>query len=96
MATMTFNDYAQKIHGMNNFLNILNSYGILYKKENSRYKAICPLHNEKTPSFFIFEEDNKAKFKCFGCGKSGDIIEFVQNKENISRSVYLCNNKYNR
>ena len=40
MATMTFNDYAQKIHGMNNFLNILNSYGILYKKENSRYKAI--------------------------------------------------------
>lgn len=85
MATMTFNDYAQKIHGMNNFLNILNSYGILYKKENSRYKAICPLHNEKTPSFFIFEEDNKAKFKCFGCGKSGDIIEFVQNKENISK-----------
>ena len=74
MATMTFNDYAQKIHGMNNFLNILNSYGILYKKENSKYKANIPLQKEKNPDFFKIEEDNKGKIKWFGLCKRGDII----------------------
>jgi DNA primase len=38
-------------------------------------KALCPFHNEKTPSFSIKSEDNI--FKCFGCGEGGDAIDFV-------------------
>lgn len=85
MTTMTFDDYAKKIHGLNDFLSILDIYGINYKKENNRYNANCPLHTDKTPSFFVYEENKKAKYKCFGCNKSGDIIDFVQEKENISK-----------
>lgn len=38
-------------------------------------KALCPFHNEKTPSFSIKGEENI--FKCFGCGEGGDAIDFV-------------------
>lgn len=82
---MTFESCVEKIHGLNDFLSILDTYGISYKKEGNRYNANCPLHTEKTPSFFVYEEKNKAKFKCFGCNKGGDIIDFIQEKENISK-----------
>lgn len=41
---------------------------------NGRYKGKCPFHNEKNPSFTIFENN---KFKCFGCQKTGDSIDYV-------------------
>lgn len=46
-----------------------------YIKLDSKFKAICPFHDEKTPSFSL--NRNKNFFKCFGCGKTGDAIEFV-------------------
>lgn len=39
-------------------------------------KGLCPFHEEKTPSFFA--ADKRGRFKCFGCGESGDIFDFVQ------------------
>ncbi len=42
---------------------------------DSHWKALCPFHQEKTPSFSVKREDNI--FKCFGCGESGDAIDFV-------------------
>ena len=41
-------------------------------------KACCPFHNEKTPSFFI--DDSAGRYRCFGagCGKSGDVIQFIE------------------
>lgn len=46
------------------------------------YKACCPFHNEKTPSFTI--NDEKQFYHCFGCGAHGDVIGFVMNHDNIS------------
>lgn len=46
------------------------------------YKAPCPFHNEKTPSFTI--NDQKGFFHCFGCGAHGDVIGFVMRLENLS------------
>jgi DNA primase len=46
------------------------------KKAGSNYKGVCPFHNEKTPSFIVSE--SKQIFTCFGCGASGDVIEFVK------------------
>lgn len=54
------------------------------QKAGSNYKALCPFHNENTPSFYV--NDEKGIFKCFGCGKTGDAITFVQLYENISFS----------
>lgn len=56
---------------------ILNSFGIKYKK-----KCLCPLHDERTPSFIIFKKTNT--WKCFGCGKGGDNITFVKQKLNCN------------
>ncbi|MDR1365876.1 MAG: DNA primase [Holosporales bacterium] len=44
--------------------------------------AICPFHQEKTPSCKV--DDGKGFFYCFGCGASGDAIEFVRKTENLS------------
>lgn len=51
------------------------------KKAGSSYKGLCPFHNEKTPSFVVY--DTKQFFNCFGCGASGDVIEFVQRYNNL-------------
>ena len=50
-------------------------------KSGTNYKALCPFHNEKTPSFIVNTEKNT--FNCFGCGKSGDIFSFVMEKYKI-------------
>lgn len=46
------------------------------------YKARCPFHNEKTPSFMVSKE--KQIWHCFGCSKGGDLISFVQEYEGLS------------
>lgn len=46
------------------------------------YWASCPFHDEKSPSFHIIEPEGK--FKCFGCGASGDVLDFIAKIENIS------------
>ena len=45
-------------------------------KEGSRYVGLCPFHDEKHPSFYV--TPSKGIFKCFGCGKVGDVINFIQ------------------
>jgi len=49
---------------------------IKLEKAGSNFKAKCPFHNEKTPSFFI--STNRNTYYCFGCGAKGDIFSFVQ------------------
>lgn len=45
------------------------------------YKACCPFHKEKTPSFTI--NDDKQFYHCFGCGEHGDVIDFVMKHDNV-------------
>lgn len=45
----------------------------------SNYTGLCPFHNEKTPSFMV--SDTKQIFKCFGCGKGGNVITFAMEYE---------------
>jgi DNA primase len=52
------------------------------RKAGSRFKGLCPFHQEKTPSFHV--DPDKGFFKCFGCGKAGDIISFVRETEQLS------------
>ena len=49
------------------------------KKTGVNLSGLCPFHIEDTPSFFVFNE----RFKCFGCGESGDVIDFVQKYYNL-------------
>ena len=51
------------------------------KRAGSQYRANCPFHNEKTPSFYV--NPARQSFHCFGCGKGGDAIAFVRDHENL-------------
>ncbi len=51
------------------------------KKAGIYYKAPCPFHREKTPSFMVNAE--KQIWKCFGCGKGGDVFSFLEEMEGL-------------
>ncbi len=52
------------------------------KRAGREYKALCPFHKEKTPSFTI--NDEKGFFHCFGCGAHGDVIGFTMDYERLT------------
>lgn len=51
------------------------------KRSGATYKACCPFHKEKTPSFNV--NPNQQYFKCFGCGEGGDVITFVMKSQGM-------------
>lgn len=61
-------------------VDVISSY-LPLKKRGRHFLANCPFHQEKTPSFTVSPE--LQIFKCFGCGKAGDIFTFVQEYERI-------------
>lgn len=52
------------------------------KRTGTNFKGLCPFHNEKTPSFVV--SDTKQLFTCFGCGATGDVIEFIKRYYNLT------------
>lgn len=52
------------------------------KKRGVNYLGLCPFHNEKTPSFTV--SPAKGIFKCFGCGKGGNSVNFIMEHEHLS------------
>jgi DNA primase len=52
------------------------------RRRGANYIACCPFHNEKTPSFSV--SPSKGIFKCFGCGKAGNVVRFIMEHEQLS------------
>lgn len=57
------------------------------KKAGRIYKALCPFHAEKTPSFTV--DPDRRTYKCFGCSEGGDVFTFLEKKEGLSRAEAL-------
>src|SRR6266542_22299 len=51
------------------------------RKAGRHLKGLCPFHNEKTPSFYVYPD--QGTFHCFGCGKGGDVFTWVQETEKL-------------
>lgn len=64
-----------------NIVDVISSYIGQLQKAGSNYKCRCPFHQENSPSFMI--NPQLQIFKCFGCGKGGDVIKFIQEIERI-------------
>ena len=71
---------SQEIESRIAILDIVNRY-VQTKKVGANFKALCPFHHERTPSFIISPAKNIAK--CFSCGKGGGPINFLKEIENI-------------
>ena len=80
MAGFIANEILNEIKDRGDIVDIIGRY-VNLKRTGSNYKGLCPFHNEKTPSFVVSAE--KQIFTCFGCGKSGDAITFLQEYNNI-------------
>ncbi|MDR0404317.1 MAG: DNA primase [Oscillospiraceae bacterium] len=65
----------------NNIVSVASSY-MNFKKSGRNLVGLCPFHNEKTPSLFIYPESDS--FYCFGCGVGGSVITFLEKAENLS------------
>lgn len=68
---------------------------VTLKKRGVNYLGLCPFHNEKTPSFTV--SPAKGIYKCFGCGKGGNAVNFVMEHESLSfyEAIKYLATKYN-
>ena len=77
------NDLKTQIKNTVDLKAYLEKEGIIFrKKSGSNWQALCPFHNEKTPSFTV--SDTSQSYHCFGCGKHGDIFSYIQETESVS------------
>ena len=73
-------DIIEEIRTGNDIVAVISEY-IKLEKKGKNYFGLCPFHREKTPSFCVVPADQF--YYCFGCGKGGNVIQFVMSIENL-------------
>ena len=81
MGGLIPDEIIDRILGQADVVEVIQSYMPL-KRSGRNFKALCPFHDEKTPSFMVHPE--KGIYKCFGCGKGGNVIHFVMEREHLT------------
>lgn len=70
----------EEIKLKNDIADVVSNY-VTLKRAGSNMTGLCPFHNEKTPSFIVFNAAQN--FHCFGCGVGGDVVTFIRRVENL-------------
>ncbi len=83
-----------RIYAAADIVEVVGDY-VTLKRAGTSFKACCPFHNEKTPSFVV--TPSKGIFKCFGCGKAGNAVTFIMEHENLTypEALKVLAKKYN-
>lgn len=72
---------TENIKQSHNIVDYINQYVPLKPSGSGEFKALCPFHSEKTPSFTVSEK--KQFYYCYGCGATGDLIKFVETYQGV-------------
>lgn len=75
-------DFAQEVKAAADIVTVIGAHVRLRRQGADRYTGLCPFHSEKTPSFSV--HGRLQFYKCFGCGKSGDVITFLMDLQGLS------------
>src|SRR5438094_8300498 len=78
---MRENSAVDQVRAAVDIVQVIGRY-VNVKKAGRTFKALCPFHTEKTPSFVIFPETGR--WHCFGCGEGGDAFSFVMKVDNLT------------
>ena len=77
---MLSDDFLMELRSRNSIEQVISPY-VQLRRRGKNLVGLCPFHNEKTPSFTVYPENQS--FYCFGCGAGGEIISFVRRINNI-------------
>jgi len=93
VASRYRDDLLRRIQSVSDIVDVVSQY-LPLRKAGKSFKALCPFHQEKTPSFIVNPE--LQIFKCFGCGKGGDVFSFIMAYERVSfpEAVRIVAEKY--
>ncbi|HBA84990.1 MAG TPA: DNA primase [Verrucomicrobia bacterium] len=80
MSKIIPKDVIETIRMQNDIVDVLGSY-LQLKRAGGTYKALCPFHKEKTPSFNV--NPQRQIYHCFGCGAGGDVFKFIMEHERV-------------
>ena len=75
-------DFAQHVKSSVDIVRVVGEYVRLRKQGANRHVGLCPFHTEKTPSFSVHEV--LQIYKCFGCGKGGDVFNFLMESQGLT------------
>lgn len=74
-------EVIEEIRSRCNIVDVIRGFIPIKKAGGGVWKALCPFHNEKTPSFTISEQ--RGRYHCFGCGAGGDAFKFIMEWEKV-------------
>ncbi len=75
-------DFAQEVKAAADIVTVVGAHVRLRQQGGNRFIGLCPFHSEKTPSFTV--HGGLQIYKCFGCGKSGDVFNFLMEIQGLS------------
>lgn len=79
---MISEETISQVRNASDIVEVVSEFVPNLKRSGKDFKAHCPFHQEKTPSFMV--SPSKGIFHCFGCGAGGDVFKFVMQMENCS------------
>ncbi len=80
MAGLVPEDIVQRIKDESDIAMVISDF-VGLKKSGKDFKGLCPFHQEKTPSFYVIP--SKGFYHCFGCGKGGNVVNFIMDHERL-------------